>query len=61
MFSAALSLSGGDPSYDVRRPDVRPPSDRRERSGHLPAQDQVSGGGPQSAAPRHVNPRQLQA
>lgn len=56
-----LNSAGGDPSHDVRCPDVWSSSDWRKRGRHLPAQDQVGGGGPPGAAPRHVNPRELQA
>lgn len=52
---------GGDPSHDVCCPDVRPSSDWWKRGRHFPAQDQVSGRGPQGAASWHVNPCELQA
>lgn len=51
MVSSIAFLSGGDPSHDVCRPDVRPSSDRWKRSSYFPAQDQVGGRGPQGAAP----------
>lgn len=47
-------LAGGDPADDVRGPDVRPSPGGRQGGGHLPAQDQSSGGRSQSAAAGHV-------
>lgn len=61
LISVIFFSLGGDPSHDVCCPDVWSSSDWWKRGRHFPAQDQGSGGGPQGAAPWHVNPCRLQA
>ncbi len=43
-------FSGGDPSHDVHRPDVRPPAGGRSRGRHLPQSGQGGSGGSQDDA-----------
>ena len=53
-------MIGGDSTNHVRGADVRPPTDRRTRGSHFPAQDQAGRRRPTTHVPRPVDLTQVE-